>query len=197
MSDWGYQLYAVDDSPPEEVSFVLEIRFGDRVLEELRVSTSWSDTAIRAVLWLTRASFLATVEIVITGASTLQTGAEERTVGLLPDVTMTYLAVGESGASVRLVFLDETAARPRGVRTSYRKIDRLSKTDSSAECIDESWPDSSLYALCLEWYALFLFFRRGGLRVALHAARELKDVRDACRARRRLMDERESGASHA
>lgn len=148
-------------------------------------------------LWLTRASFLATVEIVITGASTLQTGAEERTVELLPDVTMTYLAVGESSASVRLVFLDEAVARPRGVRTSYRKIDRLSKTDRSAECIDESWPDSSLYAVCVEWYVCFLFMRRGGFRAAVRAARELKAVRDACRVRRRLLDERESGASRA
>lgn len=50
MSDWGHQLYAKDDPPPEEVEFVLEVRFGDTVLEELRVSTRWSDTAIRSAL---------------------------------------------------------------------------------------------------------------------------------------------------
>lgn len=110
---------------------------------------------------------------------------------------MTYLAVGEAGASVRLVFLDETVARPRGVRTSYRDIDRLSKTDRSAECIDESWMDISLCALCVEWYTRFLFMRRGGFRAAVRAAGVLKAVRDACRARALLIDERESGASRA
>lgn len=49
MSDPTFQLYAIDDPPPVEVSFVLEIRRDDgAVIATRRVDTRWSDAAIES-----------------------------------------------------------------------------------------------------------------------------------------------------
>lgn len=52
MRESSYQLYAIDDPPPEEVSFELELRHDGEILETVRLSTRWSDEAIASWLFL-------------------------------------------------------------------------------------------------------------------------------------------------
>lgn len=105
-----------------------------------------------------------------------QFGAEAQRVELASGVTLQYDVVEDSTVMVRL---------------SVVFYDRMSTftNQSSMEFIDDQWTMLTIYYLCWTWFWDVLFTKRGGFRAAVRAAGVLKDVRDACRVRRRLDDE--------
>lgn len=100
-------------------------------------------------------------------------GLQER---LAHDVLLEYGVVGESTVLVRL-------------SVTYSKGRNMFVDQSRVEVIDEHWSMLAIIFLCWKWFWDVLFMKYGGFRAAVRAAGVLKDARDACRVRRRLLDE--------
>ena len=119
-----------------------------------------------------------------TEASALQTDANQRIVELVPGVVFVCQPVSESKAYVRLNLHVNVGSSRAGRGHDEWRFDM-----AATQYISEKWTNLALYGLCMDWYMWYLFMRRGGLRAAVRAARELKNARDACRARRCLIEE--------
>lgn len=132
------------------------------------------------------------------GTSSVSRSAIERVVELVPGVVMKYMPMEGSWTYIALACAIPWR-RPRGYwgrAPSWSRNPSRAIVTVGSEYINETWTNLMLYAVLMDWYMRILFARWGGLRATLRAARELKAVRDECRAREAsLLNER--GASRA